>query len=106
MGLNLSTEMTDGTLEELGIHLSIEDQMHIHLRSNFYPPIPASMVQPCIEAIYAAQEDDDSRLIELPDHITWKNKKQAPAYAIIENHRLENWVGLNEDYLYLDEDEG
>lgn len=103
MGLNLSKEMTDGTLEALGIELSLEDQILIHLRSNFYPPVPASMVQPCIEAIQAGQEDDDMRLIELPDHIYWKDKKQAPAHAIIESHRLENWVGSDEDYFYLDE---
>ena len=99
MGSNLSTEMTDGTLEDLGINLTLEEQITIQLRSNHYPPVPYSMVQPCIEAIYACNQGDSDELIELPENVTWKGLTSAPAYAIVESHHLDNWVGYeNEDY--------
>lgn len=99
MGINLSNEMTDGTLEDLGIHLSLEQQITIQLRSNHYPPVPHSMVQPCIDAIFACNEDDSSRQIELPEGVLWRNQTTAPAYAIVEGHHLEAWVEYeDEDY--------
>jgi len=33
--------------------LSLSDSIRIHLTSNHYPPVPSSMVQPCIDAIDA-----------------------------------------------------
>lgn len=114
MGSNLSTEMTDGTLEDLGIHLTLEQQISIQLRNNHYPPVPSSMIQPCIEAIEACNEDDSCRLIQLPIdgvdrngepfQITWRGSDKAPAWAIVEGHHLEGWVASDDDYLYLEED--
>ena len=93
MGSNLTTEMTDGTLEDLGIHLDIEQQIAIQLRSNHYPPVPLSMVKPCIEAIDAVNDlglwDAD---IELPEGVSWKGNTFAPAHAIIEAHHLDAWI--------------
>ena len=93
MGSNLTTEMTDGTLEDLGIHLDMETQIGIHLSSNHYPPVPLSMVKPCIEAIDAVNDlglwNAD---IELPEGITWKGNTTAPAHAIIEAHHLDAWL--------------
>ena len=31
MGSNMATEMADGTLDDLGIHLDLETQIGIHL---------------------------------------------------------------------------
>ena len=85
--------MTDGTLEDLGIHLDIEQQIAIQLRSNHYPPVPLSMVKPCIEAIDAV---NDLGLwdapIELPEGISWRGETHAPASAIIEAHHLDAWL--------------
>ena len=113
MGNNFATEMTDGTLSDLGIHLTLEQQISIQLRNNHYPPVPYSMVQPCIEAINACNELESERLIQLPIdgvdrngepfQITWRGQDKAPAYAIVEQHHLDNWVSYDEDYLY-DED--
>ena len=33
--------------------ISMKAGIEIHLTSNFYPPVPTSMAQPCIEAIDA-----------------------------------------------------
>ena len=71
--------------------LSLSDAMGIHLRSNFYPPILLSMVQPCIDAIDAYWECDNDRDIELPEGVTWRGNTSAPTWAIIENHRLDPW---------------
>jgi hypothetical protein len=89
----MANEMADGTLDELGIHLDMETQITIQLRNNHYPPVPLSMVKPCIEAIDAVNDlglwNAD---IELPEGITWKGKTTAPAHAIIEAHHLTSWI--------------
>jgi hypothetical protein len=51
--MGLMTAMAIGELE-----MTMEDQIGIHLRSNFYPPIPLSMVQPCVDAINAYWNED------------------------------------------------
>ncbi len=104
MGSNLANEMTDGTLEDLGISLSLEDQIRIQLRGNHYPPVPHTMVTPCIEAINACNEDESDRLIELPEGVSWKGLKTAPAYAIVEGHHLDSWVNYADTYEYEDND--
>lgn len=104
MGSNLSNEMADGTLADLGINLTLEDQITIQLRSNHYPPVPYSMVQPCIDAIVACNEDSSNKLIELPEGVTWRNQTTAPAYAIVEQHHLDAWVVSDDDAYYDDLD--
>ena len=93
MGSNFATEMADGTLENLGISLSIEDQIRIHLSANHYPPVPATMVQPCIEAIDAVNDAGLWELeIPLPEGVSWRGLTTAPAHAIIEAHHLNAWI--------------
>jgi len=72
--------------------LSMQQQVEIHLVGNFYPPIPTSMVEPCVHAIDAYWEDDLSRLIILPNGVFWRGQTTAPAEAIINQHRLYPWV--------------
>jgi len=79
-----------------------------HLQSNHYPPVPATMIDACLEAIDAALEDDWDRLIQLPFdgldrngelfQITWRGQDKAPAYAIIEGHHLSAWLELDEEF--------
>ena len=87
MGTNFATE-----LAELDLGLSLEDSIAIHLQANHYPPVPRSMVQPCIDAIDAYYDEDYQRLIDLPAPITWRDKNQAPASAIVDAHHLEAWL--------------
>ena len=93
MGSNFATELADGTLNDLGINLDIETQIEMHLRGNHYPPVPSSMVKPCIEAIDAV---NDLGLweapIELPEGVSWRGETHAPASAIIEAHHLDAWL--------------
>ena len=99
MGSNMATEMADGTLDELGIHLSIEQQIGIHLSANHYPPVPSSMILPCVQAIDAVNDAGLWDLpIKLPEGVSWRGSDLAPASAIIEAHHLEAWLIEREEY--------
>jgi hypothetical protein len=98
-----------GSVTALGIQdsvLDLETQILYHLKSNHYPPVPAEMVQPCIDAIDASYEDDLSRMIQMPMvgdfQITYKGSTEAPAWAIIEQHHLDFWIAHAPD-CYCDE---
>jgi hypothetical protein len=91
MGSNLATELADGLLD-----LDLETQIGIHLQGNHYPPVPRSMVQPCIDAIDAYYDEDYQRLIDLPAPITWRGETQAPASAIVDGHHLDAWLPESE----------
>jgi hypothetical protein len=92
MGRNLSMELAGG----LG-DLSLQHQLKIQLQNNHYPPVPTSMVFPCIEAITAVNEGDPGKLIELPEGVLWRNLPTAPASAIVEAHHLDAWID-GDDY--------
>jgi len=87
MGSNMAYELADGLLD-----LDLETQIGYHLRGNHYPPVPLSMVEPCIDAIDAYHDEDYQRLITLPAPITWRGKDTAPASAIVEAHHLDAWL--------------
>ena len=70
--------------------LDLETQLAYHLQGNHYPPVPLSMVQPCIDAIDAAYDEDYDREIAMPEGVSYKGSNVAPAWAIIEQHHL-NW---------------
>jgi hypothetical protein len=90
MGRNLA--------EELAGSLGLRQSLAIHLRSNHYPPVPTSMIEPCIEAIQACNEGDYDRQIDLPEGVSWRGKTQAPAHAIAESHHLDAWIECDEEY--------
>ena len=80
------------TLAIAGLELTLEDQVGIHLRSNLYPPVPLSMVQPCVDAINAYWNEDYLSEIPLPEGVQWRGYNVAPASAIVEAHRLDGFV--------------
>lgn len=81
--------------------LDLETQLLYHLKGNHYPPVPAEMVQPCIEAIDAYYDEDYDRMIDMPMvgdfQITYKGSKQAPARAIVSQHHLEWFINPEEE---------
>lgn len=85
-------------LTEIG--LSLEEQLLVHLTSNHYPPVPKSMVEPCIQAIDHANEGNWDEMIKMPDGVSYKGEPEAPVHAIVEQHHLEFWIIESE----LDED--
>jgi len=88
-----------GSITALGIQdtvLDLETQLLYHLKGNHYPPVPAEMVKPCIDAIDAYHDNDFDREIDMPKindyQITYKGSLTAPAWAIVEQHHLEFWL--------------
>lgn len=80
------------TAQELASILDLESSIEMHLTANHYPPVPKSMVKPCIEAIDAYHDEDYDRLISMPDGILYKGMSHAPAWAIAEQHHLTPWL--------------
>jgi hypothetical protein len=74
------------------LDLTLEDKVGMHLRGNLYPPVPLSMVQPCVDAINAYWNEDYLSEIPLPDGVQWRGYNVAPASAIVEAHRLDGFV--------------
>jgi hypothetical protein len=86
MGSNLAYDLAEQ------IDLPLETQIGYHLQGNHYPPVPLSMVQPCIEAIDAYYEEDYNKLIKMPEGVSYRGDRYAPAHAIITQHHLEAWL--------------
>lgn len=80
------------TAQELAEILDLESAIKLHLTANHYPPVPFSMVKPCIDALDAYYEDDFNKEIDMPEGVTYKGRTTAPAYAIIEQHHLHAWL--------------
>ena len=76
----------------------LKEQIEIHLVSNFYPPIPRFMAQTCVDALNAYWEEDTDRMIDMPKGVSYKGSTSAPAWAIVEQHRLWPWLQEDEDY--------
>lgn len=98
MGNNLSAELANNEW----LDLDLETAVTIQLRNNHYPPVPYSMVEPCIEAIEACNDNEFNKLIKLPFdgldengepfQIKWKGQDHAPAWAIVEGHHLDEFI--------------
>ena len=92
MGSNMAYDLASNDL----LDLDLETQLQIHLTSNHYPPVPVSMVQPCIDALDAYYDEDYNKLIEMPEGVSYCGEKFAPASAIIEQHHLDAWLPESE----------
>lgn len=75
--------------------LSLRATLSWHLTSNHYPPVPTSMIDPCIAAINAINDGEHQRMIALPDGISYKGSSSAPAAAIAEAHHLAAFIEEN-----------
>jgi hypothetical protein len=82
---------------EMAHMMSLDDSLTWHLRSNHYPPIPLTMLEPCKAAIEAGMEEDWDREIELPEGVFYKGLTTAPAWAMIEQHHLDAWLAYDEE---------
>jgi hypothetical protein len=80
--------------------LTMEQAIEWHLRTNHYPPIPSSMVLPCMEAIDAYWGDDLDKEIAMPTGVYYKGRNTAPAREIIIQHHLDAWC--EEEFEYED----
>lgn len=79
--------------------LTIEQKLEWHLRGNHYPPVPSSMVKPCIEAIDLANQGYWSAEVQMPEGVSYRGSSTAPASAIVEQHHLYAFMDTDgEDY--------
>jgi hypothetical protein len=61
-----------------------------HLQYNHYPPLPASLVEPCEAALEACEADEGGKLIELPaDYVAGL---EVAAAAIVEAFHLDDFL--------------
>ena len=80
------------TALDLASEFDLEQGIAYHLQGNHYPPVPLSMVKPCIDAIDAYYDESYDKLIEMPEGVSYKGNTHAPAWAIIEQHHLDAWL--------------
>ena len=92
MGSNMAYDLASNDI----LDLDLETQLRIHLTGNHYPPVPVSMVQPCIDAIDAYYDEDYNRLIKLPEGVFWRGQDSCPASAIVDGHHLHAWLPESE----------
>ena len=67
-----------------------------HLRTNHYPPVPLTMLEPCKQAIDAYWEDDLDKAIDLNGSF-YRGEPFAPAREIIIAHHLDAWCSDAEE---------
>ena len=84
-------------LDLAGSEATIEQQLSIHFSSNCYPPIPQQMIPTAIEAIDAYWEMDYSRMIPLPEGVSFRGQSEVSASNVIESYRLDAWCMDDED---------
>jgi hypothetical protein len=80
------------TALDLSNEFDLEVALGYHLQGNHYPPVPLSMVAPCIEAIDAYWDEDFDRPIKMPEGVSYKGQHWAPAWAIVDQHHLDAWL--------------
>ena len=69
-----------------------------HLQNNLFPSVPSSMLGPSKRAIAAVNKGNHDAAIKLPNGITFRGKKTAPAHAIVDQHHLHAWIKQEEEY--------
>jgi hypothetical protein len=91
MGYTVASALTE-------LDVPLKKQIELHLTTNFYPPIPAFMAQTCVDALNAYLERDTNRMVDMPKGVSYKGSTSAPAWAIVEQHRLNAWLDANKYY--------
>lgn len=73
------------------MRLKLEDAVRQHVFYNFYPPLPAAVIEPCVQAIEAYQDGEYDRIIETEfEHRI--HGHQVPASAIVDACKLHGFV--------------
>lgn len=94
MGSTFAMDLAEGVKTKL----QLENAVMNHLLYNHYPPIPSSMVGPCVRAIGYANRGEYDKKVRLPEGTSYKGKRLAPVYAVIEAHHLEFFIDYEEEW--------
>ncbi len=88
---------------EMAELVPMEQAIAWHLRSNHYPPIPASMAKPCLDAIDAYWEDDIDREIQMPDGISYRGGTTVARSEDVRSWNRAAWLDAgSEDKVKID----
>lgn len=82
---------------DMADQVDIRTALSWHLTSNHYPPVPTSMIEPCLIAIDSCNAGDYDDMVPLPNGVFYKGSNYAPAWEIAEQHHLEFWI-TEEEY--------
>jgi hypothetical protein len=80
----------------LDLGFGFERAVEWHLGHNHFPPVPTSMVDPCVRAIRLYGRGEQDREVALPSPVTWRTRPSAPAWALVQDFHLEPF--LDEDW--------
>jgi len=69
----------------------------LHFKANCYPPVPLIMVECAVKSINLIRDEEGSTLVDLPDGVEFRNRKQATAYEIAEGLRLDAFLMMEEE---------
>lgn len=72
--------------------ISLDQALTYHLTANHFPPVPASMIEACKQAIELGNQGDFEGEVTLPEGITYRDQPTAPAYEVIEAHHLHAFL--------------
>ena len=76
----------------VGEQVDLRTALSWHLGSNHYPPVPSSMIDPCIEAIENAEFGDWDAEVKLPEGVLWRGEEYAPTWAMVDQHHLDAFI--------------
>lgn len=96
-----------GTMTALGYkemvdegQMSLENALTIHLRSNHYPPIPSSMIRPCMRAIEKANRGEWNKKVRLPEGVEHRvYGRLVPVHELVNHAHLDTFLDLRYDEL-------
>lgn len=83
-------------LQDMLENTELRQALSWHLTSNHFPPVPAIMIDPCIEAIENANAEEWDKLVSLPEGVGYKGLTVAPTEAIIDQHHLHSFLAIDE----------
>ena len=80
-------------LIEEGWALDMGSLIALHLSSNHYPSVPATMVAPCKEAIRFAELETLYELVQLPAGVLWRGYPSVKASVLMDAFHLWSFLG-------------
>jgi hypothetical protein len=64
-----------------------------HLQANCYPPLSSRLIQPCLDAIDAYNEEDPQRIIDMGGELA-NGRTTMKAWEIVSGLHLEAFIGV------------
>lgn len=89
MGSTYAMGLADAVIEGV---TDVRQVLAIHLQNNHYPPVPLSMIEPCIEAIEAYEDGEGEARIQLPEGIKYGGENWVPSRVLVNSLHLTYFI--------------